>query len=184
MEEIDILNGIHDLCQCTALDYVSLACEYIFKIEIVWFLLAVLLMRKPTTRTIAKTLIISLVVEICVCYFLKILVDRPRPFQVYEIDVLISSFSSGSFPSGHTMAAFCAATVMYVFNKERGLMLYALALFIGFTRMYLYAHFPTDVLAGAILGIICAMAVFFTLHRSQWKTVYVEVPESEDDQSA
>ena len=109
----------------------------------------------------------------CVTYPLKYGIDRPRPFEEYAVDALKTSFATGSFPSGHTAAAFCAATVITMFDRQKGLPFILLALFIAFTRMYMYAHYPTDVLAGAAIGIVCAFVAAFICLRSNSRTVYV-----------
>ena len=71
------------------------------------------------------------------------------------------SFWSGaqdySFPSGHTQASFAAATALFTENKKAGICAYVLAALIAFSRLYLYVHFPTDVLAGVVIGICCGL---------------------------
>lgn len=63
-----------------------------------------------------------------------------------------------SFPSGHTSSAFAAAAALFCQNKRLGIPALVLAAFIGFTRLYLYVHFPTDVLAGILLGLMLGAA--------------------------
>ena len=63
-----------------------------------------------------------------------------------------------SFPSGHTMASFAAATVLWHWNRKVGLAAYLLAGMIAFSRLYLFVHFPSDVLAGALLGCLVGIA--------------------------
>ena len=58
-----------------------------------------------------------------------------------------------SFPSGHTIASFEAATVILLYNKKWGIAAMVLAALIAFSRLYLYVHYPTDVLASVVLGI-------------------------------
>ena len=62
-----------------------------------------------------------------------------------------------SFPSGHTQASFAAATALFTGNKKAGICAYVLAALIAFSRLYLYVHFPTDVLAGVVIGICCGL---------------------------
>jgi membrane-associated phospholipid phosphatase len=97
------------------------------------------------------TLTLWLVVEL-----IKALAHRRRPFLRLEKSRVVGRRPIGrSFPSGHTSQAFFLATVLAQ-HFGRGafalLLLYALALGIGLTRMYVGAHYPRDVLAGAILG--------------------------------
>jgi membrane-associated phospholipid phosphatase len=97
------------------------------------------------------TLTLWLVVEL-----IKALARRRRPFLRLERTRVVGRRPIGrSFPSGHTSQAFFLATVLAQ-HFGRGalalLLLYILALFIGLTRMYVGAHYPRDILAGAILG--------------------------------
>lgn len=92
---------------------------------------------------------------------MKPLVGRIRPFNFVEnIELLIKPPSSFSFPSGHTMSSFAAATIIYKANKRMGIGAFLLAALIGFSRMYLYVHYPSDVLVGCVLGIILSTCVY------------------------
>ena len=66
---------------------------------------------------------------------------------------MIARLSDYSFPSGHTLASFEAATVLMIRDKRIGVPALILAVIIAFSRLYLYVHYPTDVLAGMILGV-------------------------------
>ena len=85
---------------------------------------------------------------------LKNLVARPRPCWINtDISLLIAMPEDYSFPSGHTLHCFIAATVLMHYDKRLGIPAFVLAILVAFSRLYLYVHFPTDVLAGAVLGI-------------------------------
>ena len=86
---------------------------------------------------------------------LKPLVGRIRPYDINtNIVMLVKSLRDYSFPSGHTLGAFEVATVLTCHNKRLGKYAFTIASLIGFSRLYLYVHFPTDVLVGAILGTV------------------------------
>ncbi|WP_315079671.1 phosphatase PAP2 family protein [uncultured Clostridium sp.] len=92
---------------------------------------------------------------------IKPLVERERPFNFVEnIQLLIKAPTSFSFPSGHTMSSFAAATIIYMANKKMGIGAFILATLIGFSRIYLYVHYPSDVLVGCILGILLSTVVY------------------------
>ena len=77
-----------------------------------------------------------------------------RPYSyVPDITLLIPPLDDFSFPSGHTFASFAAATALFLYHRKAGAAAFILAVTIAFSRLYLYVHFPSDVLAGAILGI-------------------------------
>ncbi len=86
---------------------------------------------------------------------LKPLFARVRPCDIEPgIALLIPRPGGFSFPSGHTMSAFAAAAVLYDANKSFGAAAYLLAALIAFSRLYLYVHYPSDVLGGMVLGIL------------------------------
>lgn len=95
---------------------------------------------------------------------LKHLICRPRPFQYISSDflpLLISPPSGYSFPSGHTCASFAAASALFSQHRREGIFAFLLASLIGFSRMFLLVHFPSDVLAGALLGAFLGFGTAF-----------------------
>ena len=104
--------------------------------------------------------LLSLAANFLACnVVLKPLIDRTRPYYVLDYTPLIPPVGDPSFPSGHTSASFAAATAIYFINKKWGMAAYVFAAVMGFSRLYLGVHFPTDVLAGALVGTAAAMAV-------------------------
>lgn len=128
-----------------------------------WFfiLLGVVLLCMKRTRKAGIHVLVSLVFSLIICNFLlKEFVARERPFShlsVQEIKLLIAAPKDFSFPSGHTSAAVAAAASVYVYSKKYGIALFVLAIAIAFSRMYLFVHFPTDILGGMITGIASAL---------------------------
>ncbi len=91
---------------------------------------------------------------------LKPMVGRIRPYQFVEgFELLIQPLRDASFPSGHTMAATACAAVFWRYRSTfRGWSVVVLvgAVLMAFSRLYLYVHFPSDVLCGALLGVAMA----------------------------
>ena len=85
---------------------------------------------------------------------LKALIDRDRPFNTYPYIEKLSSGGDSSFPSGHTMEAFAvAAAFLLLFSKTKIIVpVYFWAFLVAYTRMALGVHYPTDVLAGMVIG--------------------------------
>ena len=92
---------------------------------------------------------------------LKNLIARPRPCWLDDsVMMLISSPTDYSFPSGHTLSSVIGATVLTKTDRRFGWAAIPLAAVIAFSRLYLFVHFPSDILAGAILGVIIGEAVY------------------------
>ena len=130
-----------------------------------WIAVAVLLLCFPKTRKTGLGMGFALLMGLLVCNItLKPLVQRTRPydFQLEQfgvvIHLLIDAESSFSFPSGHTIASFEAATVLLKNDKRMGIPAMILAVLIAFSRLYLYVHYPTDVIfsvfAGTLFGFL------------------------------
>jgi len=130
---------------------------------IFWIAISVMLLFTKKYRKIGLGMGIALLMGLLVCNVtLKPLVMRPRPYD-YQADVfhkviplLVEKQHDFSFPSGHTIASFEAATVIAINNKKWGIAAMVLAVLIAFSRLYLYLHYPTDVLASVVLGIAFA----------------------------
>ena len=125
---------------------------------IFWIACAILLMFLPKTRRIGFGMAFALTMGLVVCnIILKPGVARIRPYDLQEtlgvtIDLLIKRSHDFSFPSGHTIASFEACTVLMLGNKKLGIPATLLAILIAFSRLYLYVHYPTDVIASIVLG--------------------------------
>lgn len=124
---------------------------------LIWIALAVVLLCIPKYRKQGLVLLLALGFSCLVGEgIIKHLVARGRPFwDNPELPLLITPPSGYSFPSGHTMSSFTAATVLWNENRKWGIAAAILAVMIGFSRIYLSVHYPSDVLSGAVLGVIC-----------------------------
>ncbi len=91
---------------------------------------------------------------------IKKIVSRTRPFLHYwpQITLRISRPPDSSFPSGHTAVSFAAAGILAQINLPFAVLAYTFAGLISFSRLYLLVHYPSDILGGAILGILCGLA--------------------------
>ncbi|KNZ41992.1 hypothetical protein AKG39_09915 [Acetobacterium bakii] len=89
--------------------------------------------------------------------FIKVLIHRTRPYKKIENSRIVGSQARGySFPSGHTSEAFFMATILLLYYQPHFFIwigVYAMAFFVGITRIYVGMHYPRDVLGGTMLGI-------------------------------
>ena len=154
--ELRILDFIREHLACPFLDAVMPAITSLANGGIIWIIAAVLLLIFKKTRKTGFSVALALIGGLIIGnLLLKNLVGRIRPYDLNEgIEILIARLSDYSFPSGHTLASFEAATVLMIRDKRFGIPALILAVIIAFSRLYLYVHYPTDVLAGIILGII------------------------------
>ena len=130
---------------------------------IVWILLTIVLLLIPKTRKSGLILASALIVDLILCNgILKPLIARIRPFDVNSaIQLIVAKPHDYSFPSGHTAASFTAVMALYLAGEKKlWKIALVLAVLIAFSRLYLYVHYPTDVLGGIITGAI-------RLHRIQ-----------------
>ena len=123
----------------------------------VWIALAVLLLFFRKTRRAGAAMLLAMGIGLLIGnVWLKELVMRPRPFVTHsDLTALLDPGDKWSFPSGHSLSSFAAATALFFFHRKTGLLAYLLAAAIAFSRLYACVHYPTDVLAGIVLGILC-----------------------------
>lgn len=130
---------------------------------IIWILIALFCISFKKSRKCGVLILITLLFCLIVGNeFIKNLVARPRPFQLLEgeFSLIIPPPSEYSFPSGHTMHGFGAATMIFLHNRKAGIAALLGAAVIAFSRMYLFVHFPTDIIGGLIIGVFAAVLVY------------------------
>lgn len=107
-------------------------------------------------RKVLRHLVLLYAIQFAITYGLKFLIQRERPLLFLDVSLKISK-SPGeiidpSFPSAHTVFAFMMATILAQWFPRYRIIFFVFAGIIGWTRIYLGLHYPTDVIAGALLG--------------------------------
>lgn len=128
-----------------------------------WIVLSlVMLLWKPTRKAGALALTAMALGLLVTNITIKPLVERARPWTVWPIEPLVTEKDPHSFPSGHTCAAFAAGMIWLrtLPWKWGRIAAAALAVCMGLSRLYVGVHYPTDVLAGALIGSLCAWAAW------------------------
>ncbi len=143
------------------LDKISPFVSTIGNLGAIWLLIAGLLFFIPRYRKYGIMIVLAILLAALTGeVILKPLIARIRPCNVNPgIPLLIPRPMDFSFPSGHTSASFAATSIIWKANKKLGLPALLFALLMGFTRLYLYVHYPSDILAGLILGLLCGITV-------------------------
>ena len=160
--EFGILYAIQNI-HCAFLDKLILAVTNITgSYGQLWVVLAAVLLIFKKTRKMGFTILISYaLVYLFGQLILKDLIARARPCQIDEtVELLVAHPSSFSCPSTHSGWAFAAAASVFAWNKKAGLLVGIPALLVAFGRLYLFVHFPTDVLFGIALGILSAFIAY------------------------
>lgn len=157
-----ILYWIHDNLSCGVLDMLMPKLTLLGSGGAIWLLAAAIMLCAKKYRRQGVILLAGLAVGVLVgnvC--LKNLIDRPRPCWLDDsVKLLIPIPTDYSFPSGHTLSSVIGATVLTKTNRRFGWAAIPLAAIIAFSRLYLFVHYPSNILAGAVLGVAIGLAVY------------------------
>lgn len=136
-----------------------------------WIMAGIVMMLTKKYRRQGLLLLVGLLLTVLVGnVLLKNLIQRDRPCWLYpEVPLLISCPKDFSFPSAHSMSSFAGATALWFTNRRYGIVAYIVAAAIAFSRLYLFVHWPTDVLVGSALGILVGMVVFYIAESREGK---------------
>ena len=148
------------------LDKIMVAITSLGNAGILWIVMAAVLLIIPRTRKVGICMAIALVLDLLMTNcLLKNLVARTRPYDVANFtDLIVKKPKDYSFPSGHTAASFAAVTALFMSRKKLlGAISCVIAILIAFSRMYLYVHFPTDIIGGIVVGVAAGVAAGFIL---------------------
>lgn len=153
-----VLDWVQAHLRCGFLDTVVPWITMLGEFGAVWILLALALLLRRDTRKAGLAVTIALVLDLVVCnLLLKNLVARPRPFWLREITLLVPPPTDYSFPSGHTAASFAAVGALWREKNRLKIPALVLAAAIALSRIYLYVHYPSDVLGGLLVGLACGV---------------------------
>ncbi|MDE5864290.1 MAG: phosphatase PAP2 family protein [Lachnospiraceae bacterium] len=154
--DIQILNWIQENLRCSALDIIVPFITFLGNKGWLFIVLAVILIGISRYRKWGASIAVSLSLGLIFGNMvLKNVVARVRPYDFVEgIELLIAKLSDYSFPSGHTLAAmeFCTVVCMMPVRRIYKVLAILLTMAMAFSRLYLYVHFPSDVLASVLLG--------------------------------
>ena len=165
--ELDILDKIEDIYESKVMDVIMKGITHLGDAGIIWIIITLCLLISKQYRKLGILCAIGLILGLVIGNgIVKNLVSRERPFELADsIDrvfpIKIEKPTDRSFPSGHTQASFIVATILMMAKRKFGIPALILAFLIGFSRLYLKVHFPTDVLGGMLMGIAIGLTVWF-----------------------
>ncbi len=152
--------------QCEFLDTLMPAVSWLGNSGFLWILLALCLFFYRKERKFGFVLLLSLAgTAVIANLILKPYVARPRPFDVLNLPILIKTPLDYSFPSGHTAAAFAFAVVSWKRNRQFGAGMLLFAVLMAFSRLYLCVHFPSDIIAGMLIGTSVALFILYIIQK-------------------
>lgn len=152
-----ILNFVQ-LFSCAFLDAIMPLYSSLGNSGIIYIIIGLILICFSRTRRMGAVMLVSLVL----CFLLgnvtlKPLFARVRPYEANKFTLaLINPLNDFSFPSGHTFSAVASALSVYFYNKKIGTWAFVAAVAMAFSRLYLYVHYPSDIVGGALVGVACA----------------------------
>lgn len=184
--DYQILHFICEYIRNDFLNYIMLFITHLGDAGVFWIVIAILCIIKKETRIFGISMLASLGIGLLIGnIIMKPLIARDRPFLTYnELSNLIKQ-GGYSFPSGHALSSFAASVSFYMCAKYQknmfpqikrcrircifGKLLIFMAVLVAFSRLYVCVHYPTDVICGAIIGVVIAIFVTKLLFKSHLK---------------
>lgn len=167
--DLYILDMIQSYIKTPVLDKLMILISLLGDHGFIWILTAVMLLCIKQYRLCGAAVLLALIFSFVIGNgILKPYFVRERPFALNpDIVLLIKPPHDYSFPSGHTMAAFSSFFAMLFCDRKAGMYLLLPAALMAFSRMYLYMHYPTDILGGIFFGAVFGAAAAFILSRNR-----------------
>lgn len=174
--------AILDLIQAGSnpfLDKVMIDITTLGNVGIIWILLIIVFLTTEEYKVLGHILVIAFMLNLIIVNIgLKNLVGRTRPYDLVPgFDLLISPLRDGSFPSGHSSyaASFATSVLLMADSKALKALSLSLAILIAISRLYLYVHFPSDVIGGIIIGILLALAAKQIYFSDSWNQIISKI---------
>jgi undecaprenyl-diphosphatase len=142
-----------------AVDAIVFACAKFLPVVFALALVGLWLTWRPTNQRAAFLAGTSALVALGIGQLIGMAFPRPRPYLTHQANLLISPTADTSFPSDHATLGFAVAVLVCRYNRRAGSALLLLAFVLAFARIFVGAHYPSDVLGGAALGTLTSMAI-------------------------
>ena len=124
--------------------------------------------RKLELRMALEALGAGLISRFVITELIRFWYNRPRPFEVLEnVYKLLEHSGGGAFPSGHAAFFFALATIVFLYHRRLGSLFFAFALLMSVSRVIAGIHWPSDILGGAVIGVLTSLLVNFIAKKYQ-----------------
>ncbi|GIO31422.1 undecaprenyl-diphosphatase [Paenibacillus sp. VCA1] len=145
--------------------FLSKDAEYLFYLAVIVYCFT----RKGKDRGMVVQALVSACLAFGIGFVLSHLFYRDRPFVTHHVHQMIEHAANASFPSDHSIGSFVIAFSIFLCRKKDGVFWLILAVLIGFSRIWNGVHYPTDVISGAIIGIVSALVVYKLFDKLVWR---------------
>lgn len=165
--DFKILDFVHANFVCPFFDFIMPIITAFGEYGLFFIAAAAVMLIFKRTRKTGAMMGLALIFGLLICNLgLKPAVARIRPYDLRPIDfeMLVAKATDYSFPSGHTITAVECATVLMLRDKRFGIPATVLAVLIAFSRVYLYIHYPSDVVTSVFLGIGIGIVAYFIVN--------------------
>lgn len=167
-----VLHWLREVTQCGAMDLIMPKITALDNGGAVWIAAAAAMTISKKYRKYGIAMFAALIAGVLVGNLcLKNLIARARPCWLESVSLLIANPTDYSFPSGHTLSSVIGAYMLMAANRWFGWAAIPLAALIAFSRLYLFVHFPTDVLASVVLGIVIGTVAVWGTKRISNKSI-------------
>ncbi len=169
--ELDLLHWMQSIHN-SFLDFIMPKITFLGNGGWFWIVVTLLFLLLPFNRKMGVQAAISLILTVILCnVILKPSIMRCRPCWLEpDVQLLVKVPHDFSFPSGHSNASFAVATAILTRNKKLGIPAIVLAALIAISRLYVFVHWPTDVLMGTLTGIVGGIVSYFIVEYIWKKT--------------
>lgn len=159
--DLGILRFINDNLHNPIMDKIMVIITTLGNKGAIWIVITLIFLITKRYRKVGIMMACGLILNAILGeVILKNIIQRGRPFINFsDISLLIKIPTTYSFPSGHTASSFVAVGIIFGTLKKYRWQALALAILIAFSRMYLFVHYPSDIIGGVILGIISSRII-------------------------
>ncbi len=138
-----------------------LSAKYLYLLIVFAGIIFAILRVKGKKKDIIYFAVVSLPLTLVIAKLSGYLYYDPRPFVAQHFVPLIQHAADNGFPSDHSLISFAFASLVFVFNKKLGLVLFVLGGLVGVSRIYVGIHSPIDIAGSLLISIIIALSVYY-----------------------